>query len=151
MCFIVFLPSNHLKIRSQKCNQHRLARTGSEAKQRGDYAENFGGSRPASFRQRRHGEHPQQLLERLRQLISAFFHAFSILRQEASCKTYKMGGNSLPCTYHYLVSEFNVCALIPQPETIQQRHAVPHSNIFNIRLLCASIVLMPQRPHDCIP
>ena len=30
--------------------QHRLARTGSEAKQRGDYAENFGGSRPASFR-----------------------------------------------------------------------------------------------------
>lgn len=29
----------------------QLARTGSEAKQRGDYAENFGGSRPASFRQ----------------------------------------------------------------------------------------------------
>lgn len=61
---------------------------------------------------------PQQLLERLRQLISAFFHAFSILRQEASCKTCKMGGNSLPCTYHYLVSEFNVCALIPQPENL---------------------------------
>lgn len=27
-----------------------VIRTGSEAKQRGDYAENFGGSRPASFR-----------------------------------------------------------------------------------------------------
>lgn len=62
---------------------------------------------------------PQQLLERLRQLISAFFHAFSILRQEASCKTCKMGGNSLPCTYHYLVSEFNVCALIPQPAAVK--------------------------------